>query len=390
MSLATQASLHDPDARLSGARGLELVRGRGCHLWDSEGRRYFDASAQYGVASLGHAHPALARAIARQAEQLLSCFASFDSPARRALCARLVQLLAPLDAVYLCNSGAETVEAARKLARACTGRPGAVALAGAFHGRTLGAVALQGDRRQRARFALDAEQVRHVRPGSLEQLDAALTEDVGLMLVEVVQGEGGVRPVEGAYLREAQALCRERGVLFGIDEVQTGIGRTGRWFAYQHHELEPDLVCVAKGLGGGVPIGALVARSSELSQLRGAHGSTFGGNPLACAAALAVLDELSRTQLIPRVALYGARLAANLSARLASAAPGRVRAVRGLGLMIGIELDAPVAPVLRTLQERGVIALSAGPRVLRLLPPLNASWGELEQLGEDVAGAIAC
>jgi acetylornithine/succinyldiaminopimelate/putrescine aminotransferase len=220
----------------------------------------------------------------------------------------------------------------------------------------------------------------HVPVGDLAAFERALTPDVALAIVELVQGEGGVLPLQREYVAAMRALCRERGVLFAIDEVQTGIGRTGAWFAHSDLCLEPDLVCLAKGLAGGVPIGALVMRP-ELAKLpAGSHGSTFGGNPLACAAANAVLDVLERDGLVERAHTNGARLLARLTEHLAS--HPSVRAIRGRGLMIGVELRVRSAPVQQRLQERGFLVLGAGPNVVRLLPPLVSTWDELAELAD--------
>ena len=407
---ADAAALADPtsfDAGFSGHRGLTLVRGEGSHVWDANGRRYLDATSMFGVASLGHAHPALARALCDQSRRLVSCFASFANDQRASLLRRLTQLLAPLDRVFLCNSGTEAVEAAIKTARRVTGRHGVVALTGAFHGRTMGALSATWRRSHRETFEPLLDGFAHVRPGDIEALDAALHADVGLLLLEIVQGEGGVRALDPGYLRAARRMCRERGILFAVDEVQTGVGRTGDFCAYQGvagpadatsddsqarvphiQHLDPDMVCLAKGLGGGVPIGALAFRSSQVPRQIGTHGSTFGGNPLACAAALAVLDTLERDGLTARTAEHGERLRRWLRQRLRPGAGSPVRDVRGLGLVIGVELRDAAAPVLKRLQQRGVLVLGAGPRVVRLLPPLTCSWADLQRLGEALVQEI--
>ncbi len=373
------------DARLAGSRGLELVRGRGPWVWDAAGRRYLDATSMMGVASLGHAHPSLARALEQQAQQLAACAASFSHPGRDALVARLGALLAPLDRVFLCNSGTESVEAAVKLARVLTGRPGVVALARAFHGRTYGALSATWREHHRAGAGPLVPGFAHVPAGDLDALEARLAAgDVALVLAEVVQGEGGVHLLDGEFLRAVQASCRRHGALFGVDEVQTGCGRTGAWFAYRHHDLDPDVVCLAKGLGAGFPVGAAVYRSSLGEVPVGAHGSTFGGNPLACAAALATLETLEREDLVRAAAENGARLLERLRAACGDAAVD----VRGRGLMVGVELPDAVAPVLRALQEQGTLALAAGRRVLRLLPPLVSGTAELDELADAVGAAV--
>ena len=268
------------DAGFAGFRGLTLLRGEGSFVTDSCGKRFFDGTSMYGVASLGHGHAGLAAALSTQAQTLISCFGSFANNRRTELQLRLTNLLSPLDRIFLCNSGTEAVEAAIKMARATTGRSQTVALTGAFHGRTLGALSATFRGLHRDAFGPLVTGFTHVRPGDLEALDAALSDQVALFLFEPVQGEDGVKIIDSNYLLEAQRICRERGILFVADEVQTGIGRTGLMFGYQHADLEPDVVCLAKGLGGGVPIGAVAFRGEQVNLNGGSHGSTFGGNPL--------------------------------------------------------------------------------------------------------------
>ena len=383
-STTTAPSVHD--AGFAGSRGLQLVRGEGPWVFDADGRRYLDATSMYGVAGLGHAHPALAEAVAEQARTLVSCFSSYANDRRNALLDRLAALLAPLDRVFLCNSGTEAVEAAIKVARLATGRPGVVSFARGFHGRTFGAWSATARGAQREEVAPLLEGFRQVRPGDRAALEAELARgDVGLVLTEIVQGEGGVHPLDAADLRHAQDAARAAGALFGVDEVQTGIGRTGRWFGYRHHDLDPDLVTLAKGLGGGVPIGALAFRSALGRLPVGSHGSTFGGNPLACAAALATLDVVDREHLVAAADALGQRLVR----RLHQACGATIREVRGLGLMLGVELHGASVPVQRLLQERGFLVLGAGRRTLRLLPPLITPEAELDRLADAVARAIA-
>ena len=384
MSVSTQARANSasPDARFSGFRGIDIVSGRGEFVWDADGRRYLDATSMYGVASIGHARQEVARAVADQASRLVSCFGSYGHPLRDELCARLTDLLTPLERVHLCSSGSEAVETAIKLARAATGRPNVVALRGGFHGRTLGALSATERTSHRSGFGPLIPGFHHVDRGDLEELDAALTEDTALLLLEVVQGEGGVQALSGEFLRGAQALCRARGVLFAVDEVQTGFGRSGHWFAYQGHGLDPDLVCLAKALGGGLPIGATVMRAELASLPVGAHGSTFGGNPLCCAAALATLDVIVSERLVERSARVGQWSLEVLRDQLGGLRS--VREVRGHGLMFAIDLRLRSAPVQRRLQEMGYLCLGAGPTTLRLLPPLVTRRSSLASL----AGAL--
>ena len=386
----TTTTLRRPrfDAGFAGYRGLDVVRGEGPFVFDAEGRRYLDATSMYGVASLGHGHPDLAVAVSEQAHNLVSCFASYGNDRREQLFEAL-QRITGLDRFFLCNSGTEAVEAAIKLARRATGRPGVVALSGAFHGRTLGSLSATFRGKHRDAFQPLLDGFTHVRPGDAEGLDAALGPAVGMLLVEIVQGEGGVRPVDAAFLRTARTLCRERGILFAVDEVQTGVGRTGDWFAYAPLDLDPDLVCMAKGLGGGVPVGALGFRESVARLDVGSHGSTFGGNPLACAAALCVLETIERDGLLAQVKENGSRLLELFEGLLQRRGQSAVREVRGAGLMVGIELFESAVPLQQRLQEAGFLVLGAGPRVLRLLPPLVTPWEELERLAHAIAWELS-
>lgn len=391
------------DSGVYGSRGLQLVRGAGCHVFDDAGRRYLDATSMVGVTSLGHGHPALVAAVQNQARRLISCMGSFGNDARDQLQARLVDLLdrervaagdgsdgpPRLDRVFLCNSGTEAVEAALKLARLFTGRPRTVALSGAFHGRTMGSLSASFRAKYREAFAPLLPGFSHVRPGDLAALRRELEQgDVAALVVEPVQGEGGVQVVDPSFLGAARAACRAHGTLFVADEVQTGCGRTGAYARTNALGLDPDLVCLAKGLGGGFPIGATVFAQPTDTTLTGLHGSTFGGNPLACAAADAVLSTLAELDLPARATELGERWLATLRARLGPLIGRAVRDVRGCGLMVGIELATSSVPVQRALQERGVLTLGAGARVLRLLPPLTIDESLLDELTDAVVEEI--
>ncbi len=348
-------------------RDLSIVRGEGALVWDAQGREYIDCAAGHGVANLGHSHPRVVQAICQQAGQIITCPEMFYNPVRAQLLEKLTAL-APegMERVFLSNSGTEAVEAAFKFARYSTGRTEIIAAMRGFHGRTMGALAATWNKKYRQPFQPLVPDVRHVPYNKLDRLEAAVSEKTAAVILEVVQGEGGVRPGTAEFLRGAQEICRQRGALLIIDEVQTGFGRTGRMFALEHHGLQPDILCLAKSLGGGVPIGATLL-GERVRELRpGLHGSTFGGNPLAAAAAVAALDALVEEDLPRRAAETGAYLMGELR-RIESPL---IREVRGLGLMIGIELKQKAAPYLAALQERGVLALNAGANVIRLLPPL--------------------
>ncbi len=356
-------------------RPIALVEGQGVRVRDADGRWFLDAAAGHGVANLGHGHPRVLSALSAQAARLVTCAETYPNDRRAALLARLAGVTPPgLDRFFLCNSGTEAVEAALKFARVATGRTGFVALQRGFHGRTFGALSATAEKRHRDAFAPLVPGFTHVAFDDLPAAEAAVGDDTAAVIVEIVQGEGGVRPASGAYLAGLRALCDRTGALLIVDEVQTGFGRTGRLFACEHHDLRPDLLCLGKAMAGGLPMGA-VALGAALGTLPpGSHGSTFGGNPLACAAALATLDVLHDERL-PE---HAADLGDHALQRLAAVDAPMVRAVRGLGLMLGIELRTRVTPLLKALLEAGVLALPAGPTVLRLLPPLTITEAELD------------
>ena len=368
-------------AHTSGAyfkRPLTLVRGAGTRVWDDAGRSYLDATSGQGVALTGHAHPAVSAAIARQAGELVTSPEIFFNEQRARLYKRLTDLTpGDIGKFFLCNSGAEAMEGALKVAMLLTGRSKVLATRNAFHGRTLGALALTWNPKYRQPFsAWHGEQVQHLAFNDLETARAAIDDETAAVVVEVVQGEGGVWPADGAWLRGLRQFCDDHGALLLIDEIQTGLGRCGSWFACEQAEIVPDIIALGKGLAGGVPIGAVCWRPSLGSLPAGSHGSTFGGNPLACAAALATLAVIQDEQLPQR----SAHLGAWIMSELANMGHPAVREVRGLGLLVGIQLRGRVTPVLKRLQDRGVLALPAGFNVLRLLPPLIISEGELQDI----------
>ena len=355
-------------------RDLVIVRGEGAYLWDHQGRRYIDCVGGQGAANLGHSHPAIVEAISQQARTLISCPEIFYNDVRAAYLAELTAA-APgeLNRAFLSNSGAEAIEAAIKFARVSTGRREIVAAMRGFHGRTMGALSATWNKKYRGPFMPLVPDFTHIPYNNMAALEAAVSDATAAVLLEPVQGEGGVRPADPAFLQAARDLCDAHGALLILDEIQTGFGRTGRLFASEHYDLQPDILALAKSIAGGLPMGAtlLGPRVGELPRL--VHGSTFGGNPLAAAAAHAALRVLQEERLPERAA----RLGALVRERLAQIDSPLIREVRGLGLMIGIELKIKVGPVLRALQERGVLALPAGATVLRLLPPLVISEEDL-------------
>jgi acetylornithine/LysW-gamma-L-lysine aminotransferase len=374
----TSAELKDVETRLEvgvyAKRDVAIVRGSGVRLWDAEGNEYLDMAAGHGVANHGHAHPRIVAAIAEQAATLVTCSEGLQNDRRAELLERLIAFVPDgLERAFLCNSGTEAIEAALKFARIATGRTGIVATMRGFHGRTMGALSATWEKHYRTPFMPLVPGFEHVAYDDLDAMKAAVTKDTAAVLVEVVQGEGGVRPASHAYLAGLRELCDATGALLVIDEVQTGFGRTGRRFACEHAGVVPDILAMGKALGGGLPMGAVAvgARVPELPV--GTHGSTFGGNPLSCAAALAGLDVMEDEHLVERSAELGAWL---LERARAIDLP-IVREVRGLGLMLGIELRVRVASVVSALMKKRVIAIPAGPTVLRLLPPLVVTREEL-------------
>src|SRR6266480_49318 len=361
-------------------RPVTIVRGSGALVWDAEGREYIDCTAGYGVANIGHARPEIAAAIAAQAQRLVTCPEIFYNDMRARLLERLACLLPEgLDQIFLCNSGTEAVEGALKFARIATGRTGIVATFRGFHGRTMGALATTWEPHYREPFAPLVPDVSHIRYNDLASADAAIDEKTAAVIIELVQGEGGVHVACEEYIHGLSSLCHERGALLIIDEVQTGFGRTGQLFACQHYGLQPDILCLAKSLAGGVPMGAVclgqrVMESGHIT--RGIHGSSFGGNPLACAAALATLDILEKDTLPQRAAALGEYALQ----RLKKMHSPLIREVRGKGLLLGIELKRRVQPYLEALGEHGVLALQAGSNVIRLLPPLVITEEQLDHV----------
>jgi acetylornithine/LysW-gamma-L-lysine aminotransferase len=376
------------DSHTSGAypkRPIALVRGQGARVWDADGREYIDCIAGHGVASLGHCHPAVTAAIQEQAELLVTCSETLYNDQRAALLAELVaHVPGDLSRAFLCNSGAEAVEGAIKITRLFTGRPGVVATMRGFHGRTLGALSATWNQKYRKPFTPLVPGFSHVPFNDLEAMAAHVTEDTAAVLVEVVQGEGGVRLGDADYFRGLRRLCDERGVLLIVDEIQTGLGRTGCWFAYEHVGITPDVLCLGKAIGGGLPMGAVLWREALGTLPAGVHGSTFGGNPLVCAVSRSVLHTLAEEDLPARAA----RLGQEFMAGLRGIESPLVREVRGRGLMVGVELRRRVTPVLKGLMGRGVLALPAGPTVVRFLPPLVIEEGELQVVLETVRDVL--
>ncbi|WP_326724285.1 MULTISPECIES: acetylornithine transaminase [unclassified Streptomyces] len=369
-----------------GTPRLPLVRGAGTRLWDADGKEYLDFVGGIAVNALGHAHPAIVEAVSKQIGSLGHVSNLFVAEPPVALAERLLQLFGRDGRVYFCNSGAEANEGAFKIGR-LTGRKHMVATEGGFHGRTMGALALTGQQGKREPFLPLPGDVTHVPYGDAQALAEAVTEDTALVIIEPIQGEKGVVVPPPGYLKAARAITAATGALLVLDEVQTGIGRTGSWFAYQAHEgVLPDVVTLAKGLGGGLPLGATVAfgRAAELLK-PGHHGTTFGGNPVVCAAALAVLDTIASEGLLENVK----RTSEKLRDGIESLGHPLIDHVRGAGLLLGIVLTEPLAPqVQQAAQDAGLLVNAPAPDVVRLMPPLNLGDDEVDAFLQAFPGVL--
>jgi acetylornithine/N-succinyldiaminopimelate aminotransferase len=369
---------------------ITLVSGRGCWVTDDAGREYLDLVAGIAVDVLGHAHPGIAEAVARQAATLVQVSNLYYTVPQLELAEALVAR-SPFDRAFFTNSGTEANEAAIKLARRHGGERGAheiVSLAGSFHGRTLGSLAATGQPKYQAPFAPLPAGFRHVAPNDAEALDEAVNEATCAVLLEPIMGEGGIHPLTDEFLVAARAACDRVGALLILDEVQTGMGRTGTFFAFEQTPIVPDAATLAKGLAGGIPIGALLVREGASAFKVGDHGTTLGGNPLSCAAALATLRVIDDEGLMANARARGAQLVAGLERLVAD---GPATAVRGRGLMIGVETAGPIArEVVTAARDRhGLLVNATGETTLRLVPPLTISAEEISTAIERLAAALA-
>ncbi len=364
-------------------RNVTLVRGQGALVWDDQGNQYIDCAAGVGVASIGHANPVVARALKHQAERLVSCPGIFYNDIRGRLMEKLVSISpSGLNRVFLCNSGTEAVEAALKFARITTGKNGFISAMRGFHGRTMGALSATFKYRDEFEPLLPGH--RFVPFNNLEKLARAIDDETAAIILEIVQGEGGVRLIDNQYLRSVRGICDAHGVLLIIDEVQTGFARTGKMFACEHSGVQPDILTLAKAIAGGFPMGAVLC-NDRISPALAKHGSTFGGNPLACAAALATIGFIEEQALPKQAERKGRYLADQLEAGDLTGA----REIRNLGLMVGIELKSRARPVIESLLQHHVLALPAGPTVVRLLPPLVITEEQLSEVAARIHQALA-
>lgn len=363
-------------------RDLVIVKGRGMRVTDREGRTYLDFGAGVGVNGLGYGDSKVVAAIKKQASLIIHSSNLYHHEPGIALAERLANIAFP-SKVFFTNSGTEAIEGAIKFARKigkAEGRTELIAFEGSFHGRSLGAVSMTWTAKYREPFEPLIPGVHFAKVGDLGSVRALLGPKTAAVFLEPVQGESGVRPVPPEFLRDVVNLTREAGALFVADEIQCGLGRTGKMFGYEHAGITPDIVTIAKPLGGGLPLGAILLREELNGKMAvGDHGSTFGGNPVAAAASLAVLDRLTAPGFLAKVEKRSASLLRGLK-KLKKAHPGSIAEVRGLGLMIGVEMTGPAGPVIKALRERGILTIKAGDKVLRLLPPLVVGGAEVKQL----------
>ncbi|GAB1421394.1 aspartate aminotransferase family protein [Anaerolineales bacterium] len=367
-------------------RPLTIVKGEGCYVYDDTGKAYLDATSGIGVAALGHQHPQLTQAIQEQTTRIITCSELFYNDKRTELYEALNEITPDsINRFFLCNSGTEAIEAAIKAARLFTNRDKIVATQRGFHGRSLGALAMTWNTKYREPFsAWLSPHINHVTYNDLEATLDLITEETACIVLEPIQGEAGIYPADAHYLKAVRERCDTTHTLMIVDEVQSGMGRTGKWFAFEHANIEPDIIAMAKGLAGGLSMGAIAWQGKHGQLPASSHGSTFGGNPLACAASLATIRAIQEEDLLNSVSKNGAIALAALR----EIKHPFIREIRGQGYMIGIELRQRVSPILKQLQENGVLVLAAGKTTLRLLPPLTMTEQQLSHVIHNIESAL--
>ncbi|WXG40162.1 MAG: aspartate aminotransferase family protein [Candidatus Freyarchaeum deiterrae] len=373
------------EAQTYAKRPVVIVRGKGALVWDTEGKEYIDCVAGHGVSLTGHCHPKIVEAIKRQAEKLITCPGILYNDARAELVEKLAKI-APkgLTRTFLSNSGTEAVECAIKVARKYTGKKEIIAMTKGFHGRSLGALSATWEKKYREPFEPLVPGFNHVKFGDADEVREAINENTAAVIVEPVQGEAGIYPAPEGYLKELREICDEKDVLLIFDEIQSGLGRTGEMFACMHWGVTPDIMTLAKGIAGGVPMGATIAREEVMNSLKeGEHGTTFGGNPLACAAANTTLDVIVEEKLPQRSKELGLRLKNELEAVKQNSKA--VKEIRALGLMVGVELRFKVKDYVLKSLEKGLLVLTSGLTILRLLPPLVIEEEQVDKTAEILA-----
>lgn len=366
-------------ANVFSKKPVVITNGKGALVWDVNGKEYVDCASSYGVAALGHSHPKIIEAIKAQAEQLITCHGCYYNDKRAEFIDKLIKITPKsLNKAFLSNSGAESVECALKLARKATGKTEIIALMGAYHGKTMGALSVTWDKKYREPFMPLIPDIKNVSPESSAKIGEAISEKTAAVIMEPIRGEGGIRIPPDGYLQEVREICNRRGVLLIFDEVQTSFGRTGKLFGCENWGVTPDIICLAKPFAGGLPIGITVARNDIMSTFKvGEHSTTFSGSPLVCAAGCAAIDVLMEEKLADKAAVNGKYFKTQLEGL---AAKHRiVKEVRGLGLMLGMELRFDVYGVIKKTLNKGVLVIDAGRTVVRILPPLVITKPQIDR-----------
>jgi len=369
-------------------RDIVLVQGKKSKLYDENGREYIDCASNIGVSNIGHANEDIAKALYNQYMKMANCYSMFYNDVRGKFAKKLIDL-APgnLNKVFFCNSGSEAVEAAIKFARASTNKSKVICAIRGFHGKTMGALAATWDKEYQIPFMPMLQGFIHTPFNNFEKLETAVDDDTSAVLLEIIQGEGGVRIGDKNYFKKIRKLCNERDIILIIDEVQTGFGRTGKMFACEHCDITPDVLCLAKSIAGGVPMGAVIC-NDKIKIPKKSHTSTFGGNPVACAAGLASLEFIEKENLPQKAAVLGEYFMDGLKQIQINCS--RITEIRGMGLMIGIELNEKAGQYINPLMEKGVIVLLAGNRVIRLLPPLVITKDEIDIVLRAINDVLCC
>ncbi len=368
---------------------VTIEKGKGSHVWDVNGKEYIDCMGGYGVALLGHQNERVVKAIKEQVDKIITVHSSLYNKTREEFLKTLIGL-APknLTQVHLNNSGAEAVEAAVKFARKFTGKKGMVAMKGSYHGKTFGALSLTYHPKYRKAFQPLVEKVSFASFGDIESLRSVIDDDTAFVILEPIQGESGIIVAPDGFLQEVRKLCDEKGILLIFDEIQAGLGRTGRLWACDHWDTSPDIMCLAKGIAGGVPMGATLVRADILALIsKGEHSSTFGGNPLSCAAGIAALKALTEDGLVENSEKMGKIFREGLE-KLKEKHP-IIREIRGKGLMIGVELKFDVRDILMNLIKDGVLMLYSGRNILRILPPLVISEDDISKVLQSLDSVLS-
>lgn len=361
-------------------RDIEIVSGNGVYLYDSQGKEYIDCVAGHGVCLFGHSHPKIVQAIKEQSEVLISCPEIFYNDKRAELLEKIAEITpSGLTKTFLSNSGAEAVEAALKFSRKITGKTDIISFTFGFHGRTMGALSATWKAEYKKPFLPLVPGFTHTAYNNLEKLQETITEKTAAIIVEPVQGEGGVKPANMDFMKGIREICDEKGILMIVDEVQTGFGRTGELFAINRFKISPDILCLGKGIAGGIPMGATVVREDLANLEKGEHGATFGGNPLACNASLAAIRTLEEEKLVEKSRENGEYFLSQLKKNIDEAS---CKEIRGIGLMIGIEMKQKVGPYLAQLMGKNILALTAGKLIIRYLPPLIIEKEHIDKVVE--------